>query len=124
MDLVPLSLVFKHTSVSCAELGFVESIAEFLCGLGHFLIHLLLYLCQVIFDQHIGTIPLLGIFVVDQGVIERVDMAGCFPDSRVHKDSGVDTDYIFVQQRHAVPPVFLYVIFQLYAILSVIIHCS
>ena len=124
VDLVPLSLVFKHTSVRRTELSFVKSFAELLCSLGHFLIHLLLYLCQVIFDQNIGTISFLGIFVIDQGIIEGIDMAGCFPDSRMHKDSRVDTDYIFVQQRHTVPPVFLYVIFQFYAILSVIVHCT
>ena len=124
MDLIPFRLVFEHASVRRAELGFIESITKLLRSLGHFLIYLLLDLRQVIFDQYIGTIAFLGILVIDQRVIERVDMAGGLPDSRVHKDSRIDADYIFVQQRHAVPPVFLYVIFQLYAILPIIVHCS
>ena len=73
MDLVPLSLIFKHASVRRAELGFIESITKLLRSLGHFLIYLLLDLRQVIFDQYIGTIAFLGILVIDQRVIERVE---------------------------------------------------
>ena len=75
MDLIPFRLVFEHASVRRAELGFIESITKLLRSLGHFLIYLLLDLRQVIFDQYIGTIAFLGILVIDQRVIERVDMA-------------------------------------------------
>ena len=32
--------------------------------------------------------------------------------------------YVLVQQHHALPPILLYVVLQLYAVLSVVIYCT
>ena len=45
-----------------------------------------------------------------------------FPNGRMHEDGGIDSHHIFIQQNHAVPPVFFDVVFQLYAHLTVVIH--
>ena len=121
MDLVPFSLVLENTRVCLTEFCLIESVAKLLGRFGYLLIDFLLDLSQVILDQHVGTVSFLRILVIDQRVVERVHMARSFPDRRMHEDRGVDTDNVLVQQRHAVPPIFLDVILQLNAILSVVV---
>lgn len=43
------------------------------------------------------------------------------PYGRVHEDGCVDTDDIIVEQDHRIPPVFLYVVLELYTVWSVVV---
>ncbi len=49
-------------------------------------------------------------------------MAGSFPDGGVHKNGRVDSNHIFVEQNHAVPPVFFDVVFQFNSVLSIVVN--
>ncbi len=49
-------------------------------------------------------------------------MPGCFPDCGVHEDGGVDAYYVFVEERHGVPPVAFDVVFKFYAVLAVVVY--
>ena len=75
----------------------------------------------MVFNQYVGAIALFRVAVVDQGIVECIDMAGCFPDCRVHEYSGVDTHNIVVQEGHSVPPVALDIVFEFYAVLAVVV---
>ena len=124
VDFVPLGLMLEDTGVRLAELRLVEGVAELLRSLRHFLVYLFLYLRQMIFDQDIGTIAFLRVFVVYQRVVEGIHVSRRFPDGRVHEDGRVDAHHILMQQGHAVPPVFLDIVLQLHTVLSVVIDCA
>ena len=96
MEGVPLGLVLEHAGVGGAELGLVEGVAEFLGGLGHFFVDFVFDFSQLLLDQDVGAVALLGIAVVDQGVVEGVDVARSLPDGRVHEDGRVDADDVLV----------------------------
>ena len=121
---VAFCLMLQHTSVSRTELSLIKRFAESLGSFRYFFINFIVILCQLIFDQHVSTITFFRVFIVNQRVIECVYVSGSLPDSRVHKDGRVDTDNVLVQQHHAVPPVFLDVIFQFNAHLTVVIHSA
>ena len=113
-----------NTGRSFAVLGFVESLSETLAGFLHLLLDLLVLLGEPVFDQHVGTVTLLRVLVVDQRVVERADMSRSLPRTGVHEDRGVDAHDILMQLDHRIPPVALDVVFQLHAVLSVVVHRS
>ena len=121
---VALGLMLQYAGVRAAELCFIESLTETLGGLRHFLVYLVVILGELVFNQYIGTITLLRVAVINQGVVERIHVSACFPDCRVHKDSRVDAYDVFVQQHHALPPVLFDVIFQFHTHLTVIVYGS
>ncbi len=121
VEVVELSLVLEHTLVGGAELCSVELVAEALAGLFYLLLNLILVLAHLLFDEDIGTIALLRVAIVDEGVVEGVHVSAGLPSGGVHEDSGVDAHDVLVQQHHALPPVLLDVVLQLYAVLSVVI---
>ncbi len=121
---VALFLVLDDTRIRLAELCLVEAVAEALACLGNLLVNLFLVFCNLVFDKNIGAVAFLRVAVVDERVVESVNVAACLPDSRVHKDGGVDAHDILVEQYHALPPIFLDVVFQFYTILSVVVDCS
>ena len=104
-----------------AVLGLVESLAETLAGLLDLLLDLLVLLGDPILDQHVGAVALLRIAVVDQRVVEGGHMARSLPRPGVHEDGGIESHDVLVQLDHRVPPVALDVVFQLHAVLSVVI---
>ena len=122
VNLVPLRLIFQHPGIGFAVHLLVELLPEALCRLLHLLVDLIVYFSQILLDQHVGTIPLLAVPVIDQWIIKRVHVSRCFPDGRVHEDGGVDPYNILVQQHHAVPPIFFQVVLELHAHLPVIIN--
>jgi len=124
MKRISLSLMFQYTSVSRTELSLIKRFTELLGSFRYFFIDFIVILCQLIFNQYIGTITFFRVFIVNQRVIECVYVSGSLPDSRVHKDGRVDTDNVFVQQHHAVPPIFLNVVLQFNAHLTVVIHSA
>ena len=87
MHLVVLGLLAEHVGVGGAELGLVETLAEALAALLHFLIDLLLYLAEIVLDEDVGAVALLGILVVDERVVERAHVAGRLPDAGVHENA-------------------------------------
>ena len=121
---VTFCLMLQYTSVGRTELSLIKRFAESLGSFRYFFIDFIVILSQLIFDQHVSTITFLRVFIVNQRVIECVYVSGSLPDSRMHKDGRVDTDNVLVQQHHAVPPVFLDVIFQFNAHLTVVIHSA
>ena len=122
MKSVALLLMLEHTGIGSAEFLLIKGVAELLGGLGNLLVYLLLVLGYLVFDEHVGTITLLGVAVIDKWVVERIDVAGSLPHGRVHEDGGVDTHDIAVHQHHRLPPIFLDIILKLNAVLTVVIH--
>ena len=119
---VTLSLVFQYTGVGATELSLVEGVAEFLGGLGYFLIDFFVVLGNLVFNQYVGTVAFLRVTVVNQRVVERVYVSGSLPDGRVHEDSRVDAYDVLVQEHHALPPVLFDIVFQFHTHLSVIVY--
>ena len=105
MNLVVLGLFAKHVRIGGAELSLVECLAEFLAAFLHLLVHLVLDFGEIVLDEYIGAVPLLGVLVVDKRIIEGTHMSGRFPNLRVHEDAGIDSHYILVEADHRVPPV-------------------
>ena len=122
MQLFPFGDMLLHTGIGLTEKRFIETFTESLGGFFHLFLYFFVHLGNQILDKHIGTITLLRVFIVDQRVIKRIDVPRRFPNRRVHKNGRIDTDNIFVQQHHTVPPIFFDIVFQLDPHLSVIIH--
>ena len=122
VHLVVFGLFTQDVGVRRAELRLVEAVAEPLAALGHLLLDLLLDLAEVVFDQVVGTIALLGVLVVDERVVERRHVAGSHPRFRMHEHAGVDTHHVLVQAGHGIPPVLLDVVLELHAHLAIIVH--
>ena len=119
---ITLCLMLKNTPIGAAELSFVESFTKSFGSFGHLFINLIIVLSQLIFNQHIGTVAFFRVFIINQRIVKCIHMSGSLPDGRVHKDCRVNTDNVFVQQHHAVPPVFFNIVFQFNTHLSVVIH--
>ena len=115
---------FQNATVGGAELFFIKTFLEALAAFGHFFFNLFFVLRDLVFNQHIGTIALFRIAVVDERIVERIHVTGSLPNRRVHEDGGVDAHYVFVQACHRLPPVLLDIVFQFDAELSVVVHCA
>ena len=122
MHLVVLGLLAEHVRVGSAELGLVEAVSEFLLALSYFLGYLLLDLSEIILDKVICTVSLLGVFIIDKRVVESGYVAGSDPGLRMHENAGIDADYVLVETSHGFPPISLYVVFEFYTHLAVIIN--
>ena len=122
MQCVTLCHVFLYAGVGFAEKSFIEILAETLASLCDFLLNLVVHLGNLLLDQHIGAITLLGVAIVDQRVVECVNVSRRFPYRRVHEDSRVDAHDVFVKQCHGIPPITLDVILQLHAVLTVVVN--
>jgi hypothetical protein len=119
---ITLGLLFQYTRVGGTKLFFVKVVAKTLGCLFHFLGNFVVVFGQLIFYQYIGPVAFLGVLVVNQGIIERIHVTGSLPDGRMHKNSRVDADHVFVKQHHGVPPIFFQVILELHPILTVVVH--
>ena len=122
VNFVVFRLFAQDIRVGRAELLLVESLAELLAAFGDLFFNLFLDLAEIVFDQVVGTVALLGVFVVDQRIVERSDVAGGNPGLRMHEDAGVDTHDILVQAGHRFPPVALDVVLQFDTHLAIIVH--
>ena len=120
--LVIFGLFAQHIGVCSPELGLVKGVSELLFALSHLFFNLFLDLAQVIFDEDIGPVALLGIFVVDEGVVEGSYVSGGLPDARVHENSGVNAHDILIQAGHGLPPIVFDVVFELDTHLAIVIN--
>ena len=102
----------------------VERIAKTLASFLYFLLNLFVVLGNLLFNQHVSTITLLGIAVVDEWIVESVHVSRCLPNRWVHENGGVNTHDILVKQYHALPPILFNVVFQFNAVLSVVVNGS
>ena len=110
MEGVAARLMVDHALVCGAELRFIKGLAKAFARLSHLFFNLLFVFRNLIFDQDIGAVALFAIAVIDQRIVERINVARSLPYRRVHKDCGVDTYDIFVEQHHTLPPILLDVI--------------
>jgi len=124
MNLVEFCLVGKYTLICLPEFIFIERITKPLPGFFNLLIDLILYFSHMLFNKHIGPVPLLGILIVNKGIIECIHMPRSFPCGRVHENRRIDPYHIIIHQDETVPPVFLYVVFKLRTILAVIVNSA
>ena len=124
MKRITLSLMFKDTAICTAKLCLIKSITKLFSSLSYFFIHFIVVLSQLVFDKYVCTITFFRIFVINQWVIECINVSGSLPDSGVHKDCRVNAYNILVQQYHAVPPVFLNIIFEFNSHLAVVVYSS
>ena len=122
VQLVALLLVLQHARVCLAELSLVERLTEAFARLLHLFVYLLLIFCYLILYEHVGAVAFLRVAVVYERVIESVDMSRRLPYCRVHEYSGVDAHDVLVQEHHALPPVFLDIVFQFNTVLSVVVY--
>ena len=112
----------KNIRVGLLEFGLVEGVSEALAALVDLLLDLLLYLGEIILDQHVGTVSFLGILVVDERIVERRHVAGRHPGLGVHEHAGIDAHDILVEAGHRLPPVPLDVVLELDAHLAVVVY--
>ena len=121
MQGVALLLDFEHAWRGGEVLLLVKGLLEALACLGHFLLYLLIVLSYLILDEHICTIALLRVAIVDEGIVESIDVAAGLPDGRMHEDGAVDTHDVLVEQHHGLPPILLDIVLQFNTILTVVI---
>ena len=121
---VALLLVLNHAGVGLAEFLLVESLAEAFLGLVNLFLYLFLVFSNLVFNQHIGTIALFRVAVVNQRVVESVHVSAGLPYRRVHEDGRVDAHDVLVEQHHALPPILLDVVLQLHAVLTIVVNGS
>ena len=77
---------------------------------------------NVLFNQHIGAIPFLRLFVIDHRVVKPLHMTTRLPHLWMHKNSGIDPDDIVVILSHRFPPVALNIPFELYPQRTIIVN--
>ena len=121
MQGIALLLDLEHARRCGKILLFIERLLEALTSLSHFLLDLLIVFCQLILDEHICTIALLRVAVVDEGIVECIDVAAGLPDGRMHEDGAVDAHDVLVEQHHGLPPILLDIVLQFNTILTVVI---
>ena len=102
----------------------VERLAEALAGLLDLLLDFLILLGQPILDEHVGAVALLRVAVVDERVVEGAQVTRSLPRFGVHENRRVDADDVLVELDHRVPPVAFDIVFQLDAVLAVIVDSS
>ena len=119
---VALLLMVEHAGVGGTKLSLVEVVAEAFAGLGHLLVYLLVILGYLVLYEVVGTVALLRVTVVYQRVVESIHVTAGLPHRGVHEDRSVDAHNVAVQQHHRLPPVLLDVVFQLNAVLSVVVN--
>ena len=76
---VALGCDIGHARRGGTVLLLVEGLAEALARLLHLLGDLLVLLGEPILDQHVGTVTLLRVAVVDKRIVERADMSRSLP---------------------------------------------
>ncbi len=118
---VALGLRLGDTGRGLAVLDLVEIGTEPLAGLFYLLLDLFVLLGEPLLDQHVGTVALLRILVVDQRIVEGAHVARSLPRAGVHEDRSVDADDVAVELDHRIPPVTLDVVLQLDTVLTVIV---
>ena len=57
-----------------------------------------------VFDEVVRAVAGMAVFTVHERVGETADVAGRFPDFRVHEDGGVEADIVFVLLDEFLPP--------------------
>ena len=121
MECVAFVDMFFDAFVGLFEEFLVEVVSEAFACFVEFLLYFLVVFSDLVLDEYVGAVSFLGVSVVDERVVESVDVSGCFPDGRVHEDAGVEADDVLVEHGHGFPPVFLDVIFEFDAVLSVVV---
>ena len=122
MQRVALGFGLSHTRACLEILLLIEAVAEALAGFLHFLLNLVVVLCNLVLNQYIGTITLLRVAVVDEGIVESIHVAAGLPNGGMHEDGRVDAHNVLVEQHHRFPPILLDIVFQLNTVLTVIIN--
>ena len=121
---IVLCLFAENVRICLAELGLVEILAEFLAPLGYFLLDFLLYFSEVVLDEIVCTISLLGVLIVNERVIESSYVTGSNPCLRMHEHAGINADHIFVKTGHRLPPIPLDIVLEFHSHLTIVINCS
>ena len=124
MQCVALLLGFLHALAGLHIFCLVERVTETLASLLNLFLNLLVVFGNLVLNQHVGTIALLTVAVVDEGIVESIHVARGLPDGGVHKNGAVNTHDILVQQNHRLPPILLNVVFQLHTVLTVVINST
>ena len=75
MNLVPLGLLAEDVGICGAELSLVKGISKAFFTLCNLFLYLLLYLAQIVLYKDVCAVALLGIFIVDKGIVECSNVA-------------------------------------------------
>src|SRR5687767_5408957 len=74
------------------------------------------------FYEVINAVTFFAVLIVDHRIAEAVYVAGSFPGGRVHENGGVDAYDVLVHLGHAFPPIVAYILFQLGAVLAIVVY--
>ena len=66
-------------------------------------------------EELVGAVSVFGDLAVHERVAEAGDVAGGFPDFRVHDDGSLDADDVVAAADHVVPPAVADVLLELHA---------
>ena len=119
-----MSLFAENIRIGLTEFGFIEGFTELAASFLHLLVDFFFNLGEIILNENICTISLLGILIIDKRVVECGYVTGCNPGFRMHEYAGVYTHNILVEAGHRIPPVLLDIVFEFNTKLAVIIHCG
>ena len=70
---------------------------------------------QPVLDEFVGSVAHLAGLAVDEGVVEGGDVAGGYPDLRVHEDGRIQADVVGVFLHELLPPGLFDVVLELRA---------
>ena len=103
--------ILHYTRIGAAIKVSVERITETFGSFIYLFCYLLVEFSQNIFYQHIGSITLFAVAVVDKRVVECVDVPRSLPRGRMHKYGSVYAYHIIVEAGHSLPPIGFYIVF-------------
>ena len=111
-----------YSLIGLLEHLLVEALAEAFACFGYFFLNLLVVLSELVLDKHVCAVAFFAILIIYEWIVECVHVTRCFPSGWVHEDTCINTHDILVEHGHSIPPVFLDVVLEFYAVLSVVIH--
>ena len=89
-----VSVVFIRSLLPAFFLGALDGVLERLTSI----------FGDLILDQDVRAIALLGVFVIDQRIIERIDVTRSLPYSRMHQNRGIKSHNVLMHLSHGLPP--------------------
>ena len=121
IDAINLGLVFHHPRVGCAIHRRIKSLTKSLGRFVHFLVDFLSDFLLMILEQHIRTITLLAVLVVDHRITKTIHVTAGLPHFGMHKNGRINPNDVLIELGHGFPPVLTQIIAQFNTVLTVII---
>src|SRR5690606_20895563 len=121
-NLFLLANISGNSFVSRFILLFIKRFTKTNSCLFDFLLSFLIDFLTIILNQHIGSISLFGIFIVNKWVVERIYVTRSLPSRRVHQNGSIYPHNVLVKLNHCSPPIFSNIFFEFYPVLCIVIN--